>query len=252
MRTTSSGFTLIELLVVISIIAVLAAMLIPAISMVRDAARSANCRSNLREFGLAFEGYVGEQDGFYPDFQWQEKLQNYINSEGKIVMYFDGSQPTLEFKPARCPSAPKKNLNGWPISVSYSYVGVYWKSWTMVEPSPPPGPQNYWKHFAWRVWVGASVDQTFPIVHSAQVVRSTEKCLLSEHWNDGNARQNWGSDELNDQKARQMHAGRANFLFVDGHVSSIPVDAPGPLQFKQWAYDPMWLPRYNVASTRVK
>ncbi len=60
------AFTLIELLVVISIIAVLAAMLLPAIGMVRDAARSQVCQSNLRQVGMAVSTYAGDADGLIP------------------------------------------------------------------------------------------------------------------------------------------------------------------------------------------
>src|SRR5271166_2107602 len=61
-----SAFTLIELLVVIAIIAILAAMLLPALAAAKRKAQRINCVNNLKEVGLAFRVWEGDNGDQYP------------------------------------------------------------------------------------------------------------------------------------------------------------------------------------------
>ncbi len=65
-RRRPARFTLIELLVVVAIIAILAALLLPALGRAKRVARDGLCNNNLRQLGLAATSYTGDQDDSYP------------------------------------------------------------------------------------------------------------------------------------------------------------------------------------------
>src|ERR1039458_6032576 len=65
-RVSKTAFTLIELLVMIAIIAILAAMLLPALARAKDSAKRGACVSNTREIGIAFKLFLGDNDNRFP------------------------------------------------------------------------------------------------------------------------------------------------------------------------------------------
>src|SRR5437879_5233357 len=71
MKRSKKAFTLVELLVAIAIIAILAALLLPALNRAKGAADSTVCKSNLRQIMLAINLYV-QDSGSYP------KLENFV------------------------------------------------------------------------------------------------------------------------------------------------------------------------------
>ena len=81
-ETKAYGFTLIELLVVIGIIAILAAMLLPALGKARERARTSVCMNNLRQVGIAFEMYrIDWNDYYVPQQNWKTNLWKYANED---------------------------------------------------------------------------------------------------------------------------------------------------------------------------
>lgn len=130
-RHRTSAFTLIELLTVIAIIGILAAILIPVVASVREAARSAQCMSNLRQIALGMVAGIGDNNGRFVDlprnpasgdgnWPWNPivalmvTLDQYVD-EGVRVGEFPGN-PGAEHAVGiwRCPTPEQIRFLQWP------------------------------------------------------------------------------------------------------------------------------------------
>jgi prepilin-type N-terminal cleavage/methylation domain-containing protein len=94
------GFTLIELLVVISIVALLMAILLPALGRVRKQGKAVACQAKLRQWGVVFSMYMDEHDGKVDAWTWSLPWWRWMHA-----YYADCNDLLL------CPMAARYELN---------------------------------------------------------------------------------------------------------------------------------------------
>ncbi len=135
------AFTLIELLVVIAIIALLMAILMPALARVKKQARAVVCQSNLKQWGSIFALYTDDNNGFFPrrtsgSGRWINVLYDYYSREEKLRI---------------CPMAAKIKVPDDPNSVSGGLAigGDAFTSWGKIgvtgsRPSGEFEPAGTW------------------------------------------------------------------------------------------------------------
>lgn len=108
-RRRKRGFTLIELLVVIAIIAVLIALLLPAVQQAREAARRSQCKSNMKQIGLALQNYHDAFKAFPQAAIWRSYVAGVQNPQ-RHTTWIDMILPYID-------QAPMYNLINWKTEV---------------------------------------------------------------------------------------------------------------------------------------
>jgi prepilin-type N-terminal cleavage/methylation domain-containing protein len=138
------GFTLIELLVVISIIALLMAILMPALARARKQAKAVVCQSNIRQWGTIFSMYTGDNDGFFNEGRWSlseanywmDALRSYYSNNRKIYCCPTATKPVSEGIWWGTFTAWGKLTGGGAYGEEGDYGSYGHNCWTQ---NPPPG-----------------------------------------------------------------------------------------------------------------
>jgi prepilin-type N-terminal cleavage/methylation domain-containing protein/prepilin-type processing-associated H-X9-DG protein len=238
------AFTLIELLVVISIITLLIAALMPALSASKAMSKTAKCLSNERQIAIAIHAYVQEQKEWWPigtyAFCGGAGHEGHDSATwGGVVAYYGNNPYTTDFSTnavsypgivryvgvygvgtpeqgiLKCPADPFIDAwNDGPVAVSYGYNGSAWGMGV-----------NQTFNFDYPVWYpGAGYDDAYGRVRTHQVRNPARTVMNADMEQPGgyeyvayqlSAPTGWGGFAA-------YHPGEsANALFVDGHATVI-------------------------------
>lgn len=212
------GFTLIELLVVVAIVAVLAGMLMPAVTQVRDAARSAGCTSGLRQIAYAAMAYADDHDsqvvaatltanpvfGFGKVYHFY-LLDQYLGKD-KETSRQDISPVFWSCRTWRGDSALAAT-KGDPNSIYWLYPGY--------GINPLPGYSASTTNIDWAFASGNARNWTMPEITMSSSRMQFGDAKMDRLWLSGTTSFSPGYADT------QRHRGRANYSFFDGHVASL-------------------------------
>ena len=216
------GFTLIELLVVIAIIALLMAILMPALQRVRKQAKSVVCRNNLKQIGYGVNFYAENFDQFMPRGH---------GSGTTIEPWFILFMPYLaqraidddyrSVKIFRCPSYPDKEqtlgyvINGFHNPGHPGYEQSSQKKPTKLTKIRQPAEKIYLADNEDGPWRAIITSATDPGLGANDVFRPIHLSM----------------SEIGRRVARERHKRGCNLLYLDWHVGYI--DAEDVTQ-EQW------------------
>jgi prepilin-type processing-associated H-X9-DG protein len=226
------AFTLVELLVVIGIIALLIAILLPALQAARTQANAIKCSSNLRSIGQFMVMYAQDNKGKVPRDYWydQEYRDGHILWAESFARYVNKSFPTFPV----LGQARDRDLGK-----ELSKILVY----QCPDFPNPAQPLDYVSN-GWDI-SGAGGADSQPLVNVTKLKRSSDVIFLLEAnaalatdmfgYHDVYTAQHLpgGSSPRAADLRDRRHRGRLNICWMDGHVSAKPARDINIWDFRQ-------------------
>ncbi|MFA9476684.1 type II secretion system protein [Phycisphaerales bacterium AB-hyl4] len=218
--TSRRGFTLIELLVVISIIALLVAILLPALSAARDSARAIACGSNQRQLGIAFAAYAADSRGSFPT------TGNYPDNLGGVTSWY---QPDnwINLLAVGYMDQPPTNQQGSPAGRNRLAAPSVWLCPNDQRERHSSGRYHGPTYGVNSLLTGFYAERQRHPFRVEEVTEPTKTPVLADmlanmnfHSFPGGLRDLTAGG--NEPRWPHYDAGGDNFLFVDGHVQRVP------------------------------
>ncbi len=217
------GFTVVELLVVIAIIAVLAALLFPAIGRATGAAKSAVCRNNLRQMQTAYTLYLADHDGrFFGWFEGDSRAAQVLYYYGLSQGGAEGSRPIDKSKAKLAPYLGQ--TAGVETCPAISYRSAYFKQkYDMASYGYginayllTNGPSSKYRSFSQITRPSETITWGDAMqVNTWQAPASPQRPMLEEFY--------W-LDAASPPKFHFRHNGQFNAVMADGSVRSFRAD----------------------------
>lgn len=234
MKKSKAGFTLVELLVVVGIIALLIAMLLPALSRAREAAKATTCLSNIRQLAGALVMYTIENKGYLPvqygdvstfadPSVFDTPNPGNWNVFASLMHYLDGVNTASSLWV--CPSAGEATWTGWGEPAAPSDTNY------MINSAVVGRPLSRISHSADIIWLQEdrfrwNIAWRRPAFAGGSPPQYSAWCFANGSF--------WGQEYSNLHYVAGSlggNQGGGNLAFVDGHAEYRPVGSLHPSDF---------------------